>query len=304
MQSADFSYKALRLLLKGVGRIPFPILYGISDVMYLFLHYVMRYRRKVVRKNLSECFPDKTEKELRCIERGFYRFLTDNILETCKMGSMSAEEMTRRMNFVNIEEVNKVLRNGRSVALYLGHYGNWEWISSMPISLEKDAVTAQIYHKLNKEGANRAILENRAAHGATNVEMRRTARFITDMVTQRRVSIVGFIADQSPRRSEIQYYLPFLNHRTPVTIGTEKIARHYDFDVWFVDVVRVKRGFYEARFLPMSSEPKKLPEYALTELYYQMLEKMIRRAPELYLWTHKRFRYAEPLTDKDNIHGN
>ena len=292
------SYKLLRSLLKTIGRIPFKMLYGISDGLYGILYYVVRYRRKVVRQNLVECFPEKSPKEIKKIEKAFYRNFLDNILEAAKMGSMSSEEISKRMRFPNVEEVNKVLRSGKSVALYLGHYGNWEWISSMPIHLAKGAVTAQIYHKLTNPDIDRLMLENRAAHGATNVEMRKTARFITDLATHGKECIVGFIADQSPKRRDIQYYLPFLNHKTPVTIGTEKIARHYGFEAWFVSVKKIKRGYYEAEFLLMSANPKDLPEYALTEMYYKMLEQMICHQPELYLWTHKRFRYAELISNK------
>lgn len=287
------SYKLLRSMLKTIGRTPFKMLYGISDGLYGILYYVVRYRRKVVRQNLTECFPEKSPKEIKKIEKAFYHNFLDNVLEAAKMGSMSSEEISKRMKFPNVEEVNKVLRSGKSVALYLGHYGNWEWISSMPIHLAKGAVTAQIYHKLANPDIDRLMLENRAAHGATNVEMRKTARFITDLATHGKECIVGFIADQSPRKRNIQHYLPFLNHRTPVTIGTEKIARHYGFEAWFVDVKKVKRGYYEAEFVLMNHNPKNLPEYELTEMYYRMLEQMIRRQPELYLWTHRRFKLAE-----------
>ena len=152
------SYKLLRSLLKTIGRTPFKVLYGISDGLYGLLYYVVRYRRKVVRQNLVECFPEKSPKEIKKIEKAFYRNFLDNILEAAKMGSMSSEEISKRMRFPNVEEVNKVLRSGKSVALYLGHYGNWEWISSMPIHLAKGAVTAQIYHKLTNPDIDRLML--------------------------------------------------------------------------------------------------------------------------------------------------
>lgn len=274
---------------------PFKLMYFISDGLYPVLYYVVRYRRKIVRKNLTECFPEKSPEEIKRIEKKFYRNFIDNMLETAKMGAMSTEEMSRHMTFPNVEEVNKVLRSGKSVALYLGHYGNWEWISSMPIHLEKGVVTAQIYHKLSNEAMDRLMLENRAAHGATNVEMNRTARFIMELRAKHQESIIGFIADQSPRRADIHYFLPFLNHRTPVITGTEKIAKHYKFDVWFVHTKKVKRGFYEARFVKMHDHPETLPDFALTDIYYRMLEDMIKEQPELYLWTHNRFKYAQKL---------
>lgn len=289
----DFKYKSLGLLLKVVGKIPFGVLYGISDALYPLLYHVIKYRRKVVRKNLAESFPEKTPEELSRIEKAFYRNFIDNIMETIKMGGMSDAEISKRMKFTNIEDVNEVLRGGKSIALFLGHYFNWEWISSMPIHLYKGAVAAQIYHKLSDPAVDKLMLEARASHGATNVEMRQTARFVTHKAAEKKVCIIGFIADQSPRRKAIDLYLPFLNHTTPVQTATEKITRHYNYEGWFVYIRKVKRGYYEVEYIRMSDNPKSLPENRLTEIYYQMLEKMIRRAPALYLWTHRRFKYAK-----------
>lgn len=286
-------YRLLKLLLDAVSCMPFRLLYFISSGLSVILYHVIRYRRSVVRQNVAESFPEKSHAELKRIERQFYRNFTDYVVETCKMGHMSDSSIMKRMKFTNVDEVNSVLATGRSVALYLGHLFNWEWISSMPLWLEKGVVTAQIYHPLSNHDVDRIMLESRASHGATNVAMHSTARFITSLIAENKVSITGFIADQSPRRSEIQHYVPFLNHNTPVTLGTEKIARHYDFDVWFVKTRKVARGYYEATFVKMSDNPRQLAPNALTEMYYQLLQDNIMQEPALYLWTHRRFKFAE-----------
>lgn len=292
------TYHLLRFFFKLMSRLPFSVLYVMSGGIYVLLYHVARYRRKIVRKNLTECFPEKDLKEIRDIEKKSYRFFSDNIVESFKMSSMSPEEMGRRMRFTNVEEVNSVLRSGRSVALYLGHYGNWEWISSMPLHLEKSAVAAQIYHKLRNKAMDRIMLEHRGAHGAVNVDMYRTARYITELSADKRTSIIGFIADQSPKKREVRHFLQFLHHRTPVLTGTEKITKHYGFDPWFVRIRKVRRGYYEAEFVHMHDDPKSVPDFELTRIYYEMLEQAIREKPELYLWTHKRFKHAE-LSEPD-----
>ena len=292
------TYHLLRFFFKLMSRLPFSVLYVMSGGIYVLLYHVARYRRKIVRKNLTECFPEKDLREIRDIEKKSYRFFSDNIVESFKMSSMSPEEMGRRMRFTNVEEVNSVLRSGRSVALYLGHYGNWEWISSMPLHLEKSAVAAQIYHKLRNKAMDRIMLEHRGAHGAVNVDMYRTARYITELSADKRTSIIGFIADQSPKKREVRHFLQFLHHRTPVLTGTEKITKHYGFDPWFVRIRKVRRGYYEAEFVHMHDDPKSVPDFELTRIYYEMLEQAIREKPELYLWTHKRFKHAE-LSEPD-----
>lgn len=289
------TYHLLSFFLKLLSYTPFCVLYVLSDCLFYLLYYVVRYRRRIVWKNLTESFPEKSEQEIKRIEKRFYQYFTDQVLESCKMATISPAEMSRRMKFTNIEEANAVLRSGKTISLYMGHYGNWEWVSSIPLCLEPNVLAVQIYHKLRNENMDRLLLYQRERMGAISVEMRKTARYIAQLKTANKVSIIGFIADQSPRKRDALHFIPFLNHQTPVLTGTEKIIKHYGFEAWFLDMKRVKRGFYEARLIRMHDTPQLLPDFELTTIYYQMLEQMIKERPELYLWTHNRFKHAKGL---------
>ena len=290
-------YHLLSFLLKLISYIPFRVLYVLSDGLYYILYYIIRYRRKIVRKNLTESFPTLKGKEILQVEKKFYRYFTDQVLESCKMATISPEEMKKHMKFTNIEAANAVFKEGKSIALYMGHYGNWEWISSIPLWVAEGVTSVQIYHKLRNDNTNRLILNMRERLGAISVEMRKTARYITEITNTNQVSVIGFIADQSPKKKEVRYFLPFLHHRTPILVGTEKIVKHYGFEAWFLDMRRVKRGYYEAELIRMHEEPASLPDFELTEIYFRMLEKMIQERPELYLWTHNRFKHATKLEE-------
>ena len=289
------TYHLLSFFIRLLSCLPFGVLYILSDFLYYVVYYVIRYRREVVRKNLTESFPEKSEQEILCIEKEFYHSFVDIILESCKLASISKNEMKRRMTFKNVDYVNTVLRNGKSIALYLGHYANWEWCSSIPLHLDKNVIGAQIYHKLSNKNMDRLMLDIRERMGAVCVDMHKTARYVTEISAEKKISIIGFIADQSPRKKDSRYFLHFLNHNTPVLTGTEKIVKHYGLEAFFLSVKRVKRGYYEAEFIQLHDNPKSLPDFKLTDIYYQMLEKCIIENPELYLWTHKRFRHAERL---------
>ena len=289
------TYHLLSFFLRLFSYVPFCLLYIISDGLYFLVYYIFRYRRRIVRKNLTESFPEKGEDDIKKIEKKFYSFFTDNILESLKMFTISRKEMLRRVKFINVEEVDALMGDGKSISLFLGHYGNWEWMSSIPLHIDKNVIGAQIYHKLSNKNMDRLMLYIRERMGAVCVEMRKTARYVNELATENKVCIIGFIADQSPRKKDSRHFLHFLNHNTPVLTGTEKITKHYDFGAFFLDVKRVKRGYYEARFVKMHDNPKSLPDFELTAIYYQMLEKCIRTQPELYLWSHNRFRNAEKL---------
>lgn len=290
-------YHLLRFFLKLLSYIPFRVLYILSDGLFYPLYYLIRYRRKIVRRNLTESFPEKNLSEIKHVEKRFYRFFTDMILESCKLASISQDEIKRRMKFKNVEEVNGMLKQGKSVAVYLGHYGNWEWVSSMPLWLEKDIIGAQIYHRLSNKNVDKLMLHIRGRMGAISIDMHKTARYITALATEHKVCTIGFIADQSPRKRDSHHFLHFLHHNTPVLTGTEKIIKHYGFEAFYLDVKRTKRGYYEAEFVKMHDNPQSLRDFELTDLYFKHLEQAITKRPELYLWTHKRFRIATLLNE-------
>ncbi|MDR1527434.1 MAG: lysophospholipid acyltransferase family protein [Dysgonamonadaceae bacterium] len=282
-------------LLKGIwsllSYIPLPIMYGFSDISFHILYYLARYRRRITRKNLTESFPEKSRQEITGIEKRFYRFFIDLMFEMCKMASFSEQEMRRRMHFTNPEEVQQVLDKGQSISVFIGHYGNWEWISSFPVHLSGQIVAGQIYHHLHNRVVNRLLLHNRSQWGAVNVEMNETFRWIHKHFDEGQVTITGYIADQATKRSNTQHYVHFLNHRTTALTGAEKITRKYCFDAYYLDIERKRRGYYEARFVRMHDASQALSDFELTDKYFALLEQTIRRHPECYLWTHNRFKH-------------
>lgn len=289
------TYHLLSALINIFAKIPFCIIYILSDLLFYIIYYIAQYRRKIVRKNLTESFPEKSTHEIRIIEKKFYKHFTDQALELIKLASISKKDIRRRMIFTNIEAINAQLREGKSISLFLGHYGNWEWASSLPLWLENNVIGAQIYHRLRNKSIDKIVQYIRGRMGASNVEMRKTAYFINKQSMARNVCLIGFISDQSPRIKDATHFLHFLNHNTPVLVGTEKVTKRYGYEAWFLHIKKKKRGYYEAEFIQMHQNPQSLPDFELTAIYYRLLEKTIKECPELYLWTHNRYKHATKL---------
>lgn len=293
MKLKDLSYILLQSVWKLFSLLPLPVLYFFSDLCYYPFYYLLRYRREIAHRNLTECFPEKSPAEIILIQKRFYRYLLDIFAEICKSATITEKSMKKRMVFENMDEINQLLHQGKSISLYLGHYGNWEWVSSIPLHLrDKEVLAGQIYHKLKNEVVDRLMLANRSRMGAVSVEMKQTFRWVNEQIYNKITTITGYIADQSPRKKDSRHFLNFLNHHTPVLTGAEKITKRYGMEAYYLDVVRVRRGYYRATFIRMDDHPSALPDYRLTEIYYDCLERTIRRHPEYYLWTHKRFRNA------------
>ena len=262
-----------------------------ADVLYVLVACVMHYRRAVIRKNLANAFPEKSERERRTIERDFYHFFCDYIAETVKFATMSHDEMRRRMTFEGTEQINECMARGQSVAVMLGHYGNWEWAVSIRLWLTHPAAAiGHIYHPLENPAMNRLFLTVRNRMGSESVPMSETLRWILKAKREGKPSGLGYISDQVPLWQNIHHWVDFLNQDTPVFTGVERIARSQGQAVFYCDVRRVKRGYYQCLIRPITLNPAQMPEFAITDAYFSMLQHTICREPAYWLWSHNRWK--------------
>ena len=282
-------YYILFLFWRLWSLLPFKLLYGISDLLYYPLYYCIRYHRDIVRKNLLESFPEKELKEIVSIEKGFYRYFGDYLMETVKLSSMSEKQMRKRMTFGGIEELNEVLEKQNCV-VYMGHYCNWEWIISLPLHLAKTVTASQIYHQLENKTFDDLFLQIRARFGGVNIEMTHALRKLLQFEKDKKRFVIGFISDQAPNWNNINLWADFLHHDSAIFTGAERIARKVNAAAYYLEVSRVKRGYYHAEFVKMTDSPNECPNYSITTDYAYRLEQTIRKDPQYWLWTHNRWK--------------
>lgn len=271
-----------------ISLLPLWVFYRLSDGLYYLVYHVVRYRRRVVYANLRSSFPEKSEAEIERIAKDFYSFFCDYIVETLKLFSMGEKNIRKRMKFEGLDQVKEDFANGRSVSVYLGHYCNWEWISSLGLHLDEQC--GQIYHPLENATLDRLFLYMRGRFKAQSIKMDDTFLTILKWKKEGRKNIVGYIADQVPGYNNIHYWADFLHHDTPVFTGAERISKIMDTAVYYIDVERPRRGYYVARFIKIADSLNEHPVFFATEQYFRLLEKNIQRAPQYWLWSHKRWK--------------
>ena len=270
--------------------LPLRALYVLSDLIYLLVYHVAGYRKHLVRRHLADSFPEKSEAERRRIERAFYRWFCDYLVETVKLLTISHSQIRRRMVFKGTEIIDEIVESGQSCAIYLGHYCNWEWITSMPLWVSPKAQCGQIYHALENADFDRIFLTLRQRMGAVCIPMAETLRRLAAYRQQKQPMVIGYISDQVPFWNNIHHWLTFLHHDTPVLTGTERLARTAGHAVLYIDITRPRRGYYEAEIKLIARDPRQTKDYELTDAYFRMLEASIRRAPQYWLWTHNRWK--------------
>ncbi len=288
----NIAYHVLFVIWYIVSCLPLWVLYLLSNLISFILYYVIRYRRKVVRKNISESYPNLSRRKRWLIERRFYTHFCDIFMESVKFFSISKKELMKRMQFKGVELVEDSCRRGKSCGIYLGHYGNWEWPSSMPLWINPElGLTAQLYHPLENLVTDRLVYYTRQRFGGISIPANQSIRELVKYQKLGKPLIIGFVADQTPWWRDIHYWTNFLNHPdTPVFTGAERIMKKFDMDVYYLDIRRIRRGKYVAEYKRITTTPKECPEFWITEQYNRMMEKTINRAPSYWLWSHNRWK--------------
>ena len=277
-----------------VSLLPFWVLYRISDLFYVLLYHIIKYKRKVVRNNLRISFPQKGENEILAIEKKFYAFLCDQFIETIKLCSITEKGINKRMAFEGLPEMVSELENENKnfAFLYMGHYGNWEWMSSYSLWMPREFDFFTLYKPLHNAVADKMMIRLRSRFGAKPVPKNDILRRIVENKRNGRLFLAGFIGDQTPNRANLNFWMEFLNQDTPILVGTEKIARKFGLPVISLKMRKVRRGYYEVDFVDVCSDPGQLEPGELTRIHTRLLERYIREVPELWLWSHKRWKHT------------
>lgn len=281
-----------------ISLLPFRVLYLIADFLFFLLCYVTGYRRKIIDENLRNAFPEKTVDERNLIRKKYYHYLADLIMETIKLLSISDEELLKRVGAENSELVTQAFNNGKSVLGVLGHYGNWE-MNALRFSQLFNERRIIVYKALSNSYFDSVLIRMRSRFGATLVNMKHTVRKLTEYRNERTVTVL--VGDQTPARSEIQYFTSFLNQPTAVFLGVEKLAKLTGSVVVFCDIRLLKRGHYKCTFTPLFEEPNATAPYEITNSHVRYLEEVIRQQPEYWLWSHRRWKFKPEDLDRQTV---
>lgn len=287
------------LLFYPLSLLPLGILYLISYPFYLIINYLIGYRKKIITQNLQNSFPDKNAREIAVLRRKYYLHLAQIAAEMLKMLTMSRKNVMKRYRCANPEVVQQFYDQGRSVILVSSHYNNWEWmILSLPMQYGFHAVG------VGKANSNKAFekLVNRArTRYGTEVVFADNVRSIFQQNEQNRVlSAYMMLADQSPNNIQKSYKTLFLNQPTGVIYGVEYFAKKYNLPVVYYDVIKCKIGRYKVVNELITDSPNETGYGEITRRYVRLLEETIRRKPEHWLWSHRRWKHKVTLEETNN----
>ena len=278
--------KILQFILILIGKIPFKILYIMSEVILFFVYRIFNYRIETVQKNLKNSFPKYSLRDLIKIEKKFYRNFCDILVENLLLFTISENELKKSMVLLNPEIFDTLYNKDKGAILIGAHYNNWEWMAlSLALYSKQDVYT--VYKPLNNKTINDIMLKARERFGANIVPMEFFAK--TVLKNKNRSTINLMLADQSPHKSKVDYYCTFLNQDTPVYLGPDKLVNAANLEFLFVEVNRLKRGYYQMKIVPLKD--KSIEENkSMTLLHVNHLEKIINDQPENWLWSHKRWK--------------
>lgn len=278
---------AYYLFLVPVSRLPLPVLYLFSNVMYWTMYRILGYRRKVVDRNLRASFPEKSEREIKQLRHQFYRHFFDMIVETVRNVSAPYSEIARRFVVTNPEILEPYHQAGRQVMLLTGHYNNWE-VLVVGLARQIPYPVVGIYKALRNAFMEEKMRERRGRYGMELVHTKISTRWMEEHAND--PLAYYFMGDQSPTFSKHVYWTHFLNQETAVFTGAEWLCKKYNMALFYGHIEKVKRGHYTFTLDLMEDQPRKTAPNYLTELHTRRLEREIKKEPVYWLWTHKRWK--------------
>lgn len=292
-------YYLLRAFSWLIYAMPLRVLYFHSDIFFLIMYHLFRYRRDVVNENLANSFPEKTKKERDQIAVKFYHHLCDCILETFYFEQISLKKAQKQITYVNAHEVSYYLDQGRQVIVLMGHYNNWECLNNW--SLQTKYKSYPVYKKMRIVAFEKFFLHLRSRFGAEPLERALTFKQLYEDSRAGIPSVSIFIMDQTPREHDIQHWMTFLNQETPVLIGPEKVASKLNAVVMFVKIKKIRRGYYEVENELITDNSKVCPKFEITEKGNAILEKLIVENPQYWLWTHRKWKHKRSEIEQKKI---
>ena len=282
------------LVIKPISMLPYPVLYGISDFFFVIFYYLVGYRKKVVTANLKGCFPEKSDQEIAVIRKKFYRHFCDLVLESLKNFSITEKQAHARMKQLNPEFFKEYAERGQGLILAGGHYANWElWAVATPAFFEHKLVA--IYKRLSNAYFDRKMRQTRGKFGLKLVPTKEYGTYIKDHHQDLEVSVFGF--DQSPSNPKKCLWINFMGRETAALYGAEKYAKEFGLPVVYGLIRKEKRGFYIVKYIKVNDHPETTKMGEITQKLHDILESEIRRAPEFWLWSHKRWKHKRPTEE-------
>ena len=286
------SLELLWILCRGFALLPHCVRhYVFGSICYFILCHILRYRRRVIMDNLRRSFPDKTEKELCKICRGTYRNLTEQIINMISQSGVSDKTLMHRMNVIGAEQVRKEIGD-RSVIMLTAHFGPWEAGSTVSLVVPDQTFVA-VYHKLTNTVVDELMKRIRQHTNVELVDMKRTMRHFVDNKDKRPMAM-GLIADQNPVLRANMHWYKFLHQWTAFFEGGEVLALKYNLPVYYFSPRRLSAGHYEGRFTLIYDGEEKVEPYTITERYVRLLENDINAHPEMWMWSHRRWKHTPP----------
>ena len=286
----------MKTLIAILSLLPLKVLYALGDVFtYPLLYYVLRYRRKVVNKNLRLSFPEKSEAERKALAKRFYHHFVDVFAEVIWSYRATEEEMLEHFTSVNVDQVEHWAAQKGGVIFMLGHLGNWEWTADVQHRFKDPEMRHyNVYRRLKNTSADKAmtaVREKRSGVGS-NIEKNNLLRQLVRLKKDQAKFTLGLISDQKPSPKNAHYWTTFLNQDTSFLDGGEVLAKKFDYVVTYVYVTSDRRGHYTARVDLITDDAPHTAPNEITEQFARRLEDNIRQQPELWLWSHNRWKWA------------
>ena len=264
--------------------------YILKPFLALFL-ILSHYRHKVIAENLSKSFPEKSKQEIKRLVRRYYIYLAEVAVDIIRLVGASENRKDKAVNWVNAKEITERL-NGKDWIAVGAHYGCWEYLPLWSRKQMRNRFMS-VYHPMSNVIFDHFFQRlRRYSDNIAIVPMKGTIAYYLRNRNKGKGIILGLLSDQSPNLRADTHWFRFLNQDTAFIDGAESIAMKYNIPILFANTKRVAPGRYEVVLEEIYDGKENVVQHEITQRYANRLEKMIRENPEIWMWSHKRWKHT------------
>ncbi len=277
--------------LKLISRLPFGVIYVLSDIFFVVVYYIIGYRKNVVIGNLKNSFPEKNNEQIKTIAKKYFHHFCDLTLETIKMHGMDEDDFRERIVLRNPDVVNSYFEKHKSIVVLTMHYNNWEWTTALPLYIKHTVLG--VYKPLHNLRFNRFINASRGKLGVELIQNSNVLRRVMKAERSNEPVMVWLAGDQTPPEFH-KYWFRFLNQEAMFYPGPALISKRFNQPILLQKLQKTGRGKYEMSYEILFENPAEVSEADIINTYIRKMEDVIREKPEFYLWSHKRWKHKRP----------
>lgn len=284
-----FRAKLIPILFSIISKLSFNILYKLAKLLAFMSGIFPSKTVRIAQRNIELCFPNLSISEKKVFLKKILFHNIASVLEFARIWGADLKDNMRYVTIKNAQAEEIIKKNPTGMILITPHFGAWE-LSGQYCSA---CYQTTIMYRPSRLGLDELLLSSRKSAGAIPVPANQTG-VKAMMKALKQGKVIGILPDQDPGLGDGEF-APFFGINAKTMTFVSRLAQKYKVPVYLLTSLRIMEnnkatGRFEITYTLLEDDIYAEDILVSLTCLNQAIEKIIRQAPEQYLWTYPRFK--------------